>query len=109
MQKNKLKIFFVGGGTGGHVAPNIAIIDELKNISKNQESSIDFLYIGRIRGIEKELIKKYGLKYKGIFTGKFRRYFDIRNFSDIFLMILGFIQSSLFRSFHPFFDTRTIT
>lgn len=93
MQKDKFKIIFVGGGTGGHVAPNIAIIDELKNISKDRCINIDFLYIGRINGIEKELINKYGLKYKGIYTGKLRRYFSLKNFSDIILMLLGCIQS----------------
>jgi UDP-N-acetylglucosamine--N-acetylmuramyl-(pentapeptide) pyrophosphoryl-undecaprenol N-acetylglucosamine transferase len=93
MQKNKLKIIFVGGGTGGHVTPNIAIIDELKKISKDDKVHIDLLYIGRIKGIERDLIKKYGLKYKGIFSGKLRRYLDIRNLSDLFLMFLGFIQS----------------
>jgi len=87
------KIIFIGGGTGGHVAPNIAIIDELKNLAKDKGISLDLLYIGRRKGIERELIKKYGLKYKGIFTGKFRRYLDIKNLSDIFLMLLGFIQS----------------
>jgi len=75
------------------VAPNLAVIDELKNLTRGRGISLEILYIGRRKGIEQELVKKYGLKYKGIFTGKFRRYFDFKNFSDIFLMLLGFIQS----------------
>ncbi|MDD5731588.1 MAG: undecaprenyldiphospho-muramoylpentapeptide beta-N-acetylglucosaminyltransferase [Patescibacteria group bacterium] len=93
MEEKHFKIIFVGGGTAGHVAPNLAIIDELVKISKAKNVSVDFLYIGRRHGIEQELIGTYGLRYKGIFTGKLRRYFDIKNFSDIFLMLIGFVQS----------------
>lgn len=93
MENNAIKIIFVGGGTGGHVSPNIAIIEELKNITEGKEIALDLLYVGRRKGIELELIEKYGLKYKGIFTGKLRRYFHIKNLSDIFLMFAGFIQS----------------
>lgn len=90
-----MKIIFVGGGTLGHVLPNIAIINELKKVSKRQGVLMDFLYIGRINGIEKDVIEKQGIKYKGIFTGKLRRYWSWRNFSDPFLILFGFIQSFL--------------
>lgn len=88
-----MKIIFVGGGTGGHVQPNLAIIDDLTKILKKRGISPDLLYIGRFKGIEKELVGNLGIRYKGIFTGKLRRYWSWRNISDVFLVGLGFIQS----------------
>lgn len=91
--KKPYKIVFVGGGTGGHISPNIAIIDEIKKVCKKKDIFVDFLYIGRMSGIEKEIVEKKGIIFKGIFTGKLRRYWHWRNFTDLFLILMGFIQS----------------
>ncbi|HRY60518.1 MAG TPA: undecaprenyldiphospho-muramoylpentapeptide beta-N-acetylglucosaminyltransferase [Patescibacteria group bacterium] len=88
-----MKIIFVGGGTGGHVLPNIAIIDDLMKISKKKGIDIDFIYIGRFFGIEKRIVLSRGIRYKGIFAGKWRRYGNWRNYTDLLLIALGFIQS----------------
>lgn len=96
------RVAFVGGGSGGHVSPNLAIISELKKISSKKDVPIDVLYIGRRKGMEKDIIEKSGIKYRGIFTGKLRRYFNWRNFTDPFLILLGFFQSiSIIRKFAP--------
>lgn len=89
----KKKIVFVGGGTVGHVAPNIAIIGELKKTSEEQGIVLDLLYVGRRSGVEKQIAKTQHLKYKGIFSGKLRRYFSWRNITDPFLILFGFVQS----------------
>lgn len=81
------KILFTGGGTGGHVTPNIAIMEKL------QEDDFEFLYIGREEGIEKELIEKFGVKYKAVTTGKLRRYFSVENFKMPFRVIKGIYQA----------------
>jgi len=91
---------FVGGGTQGHVSPNLAIISEIKKIAQKKNLWIDFLYVGRKGGIEKEIVEKQGLKYKGIFTGKLRRYWSWRNFSDPFLILIGLLQSFLILIFN---------
>ena len=70
------KIVLTGGGTAGHVTPNMALIPLLK------EAGYDILYIGSKNGIEKELIEKEGIAYKGISTGKLRRYMSIENLKD---------------------------
>lgn len=80
------KIAFTGGGTAGHITPNIALIEELK-----QEYEI--LYIGMKNSMEEELIHKIEIKFIGINSGKLRRYFDFKNFTDIFRILLGFIES----------------
>ncbi|MEH7114668.1 undecaprenyldiphospho-muramoylpentapeptide beta-N-acetylglucosaminyltransferase [Neobacillus niacini] len=81
----KKKIVFTGGGSAGHVTPNIAIINELDNWDK--------YYIGSKKGIEKELIKKVGIPYFGINSGKLRRYIDFENFVDIFRVIKGCFEA----------------
>jgi len=81
------KIVFTGGGTAGHVIPNISIISEL-----NKED-FEIFYIGSKNGIEKELIQERNIPYYSIFSGKLRRYFSFENFTDIFKVIIGIIQS----------------
>ncbi len=77
------KIVLTGGGTAGHVTPNLAMIDRLK------ELGYEISYIGSIDGIEKKLVADYELPYYSISTGKFRRYFDWKNFTDPFRVLKG--------------------
>lgn len=81
------RIVFTGGGTAGHVTPNIALFPKLRN------SGYDIHYIGSYEGIEKRLIEDYRIPYYGISTGKFRRYFDVKNFSDPFRVVKGFVEA----------------
>ena len=82
------KIVLTGGGTAGHVTPNIALLPSLK------EAGFEVHYIGSYNGIEKELIENMGIPYYGISSGKLRRYFDVKNFSDPFRVIKGYGQAS---------------
>ena len=81
------RIVFTGGGSAGHVTPNIALFPRLRNMG------YDIHYIGSYDGIEKKLIEDYRIPYYGISTGKLRRYFDIKNFSDPFRVIKGFTEA----------------
>ncbi len=81
------RIVFTGGGTAGHVTPNIALFPKLR------ELGYDIHYIGSYEGIEKKLIEDYKIPYYGISTGKLRRYFDPKNFSDPFRVIKGFAEA----------------
>lgn len=78
------KIILTGGGTAGHVTPNLALIPTLK------ERGYDIRYIGSYQGIEKRLIEGAGIPYDGISTGKLRRYFDLKNFSDPVRVLKGY-------------------
>ena len=80
-------IVLTGGGTAGHVTPNIAMIPRL------QELGYDISYIGSNDGIEKKLIADFGIPYYGISSGKLRRYFDIKNLSDPFKVAKGYMQA----------------
>ena len=78
------KIVMTGGGTAGHVTPNIALMPALRN------EGYDISYIGSYDGIEKKLIEEMHIPYYGISSGKLRRYFDPKNFSDPLKVLKGF-------------------
>lgn len=81
------KIVFTGGGTAGHVTPNIALILALQP----QGWQID--YIGSHDGIEKSLIQTLAIPYHPISSGKLRRYFSWKNFLDPFHIVVGIAQA----------------
>ena len=81
------KIVLTGGGTAGHVTPNIALLPRLK------ELGYEISYIGSYDGIEKRLITDFDIPYYGIATGKFRRYLDAKNLTDPFRVIKGFAEA----------------
>ena len=83
----KKKIVFTGGGTAGHVTPNIALFPFL------EKEGYESYYIGSYNGIEKRLIEDFNVPYYGISTGKLRRYFDLKNLSDPFRVIKGYTQA----------------
>ena len=82
------RIVLTGGGTAGHVTPNIALLPKLK------ELGYDVHYIGSYNGIEKTLIEDCQIPYYGISSGKLRRYFDLKNFSDPFKVLKGFSEAA---------------
>ncbi len=90
------RIILTGGGTAGHVTPNIALLPRLR------ELDYDIQYIGSYNGMEKDLIEQEGVPYHGIATGKLRRYFSLQNFTDPFRVIKGFGEArSLVKSLQP--------
>jgi UDP-N-acetylglucosamine--N-acetylmuramyl-(pentapeptide) pyrophosphoryl-undecaprenol N-acetylglucosamine transferase len=95
---NNKTIVFTGGGTGGHVYPALPIIKLL------QEKGFKICWIGSHTGIEKRIIAEWNLEYYSISTGKLRRYFSFKNFTDIFRIIAGLFQSiRLIKKINPVF------
>ncbi len=82
------KIVMTGGGTAGHVTPNLALAPLLK------EQGYEIYYIGSYTGIEKKLVENAGITYYGISSGKLRRYHDWKNFTDPFRVIKGFSEAN---------------
>ncbi|MFD0692746.1 undecaprenyldiphospho-muramoylpentapeptide beta-N-acetylglucosaminyltransferase [Paenibacillus sp. GCM10027628] len=80
-------IVFTGGGSAGHVTPNIALMSKLRQLGW------DIHYIGSADGIEKDIIEREGVPFYPISSGKLRRYFDIKNFKDPFKVIKGVYES----------------
>ena len=81
------KIILTGGGTAGHVTPNIALIPKLR------ELGFEIEYVGSYNGMEKKLVEDAGLPYYGISSGKLRRYFSWQNFIDPFKVLKGFFEA----------------
>ena len=83
------RIVLTGGGTAGHVTPNLALIPEL------QRDGWDIHYIGAENSVEQKLIAEVpGVTYHAVACGKLRRYFDPKNFSDPFRVVKGVFQAS---------------
>lgn len=82
------RIILTGGGTAGHVTPCIALLPELKN------EGFDIQYIGSYNGMERKLIEEYQIPYHGISSGKLRRYFDPKNFTDPFKVMKGYLEAN---------------
>ena len=91
------RIVLTGGGTGGHVTPNLALIPHFL------ERGWDVHYIGTRDGIERGLIEPIaGVTYHAIRSGKLRRYFDVKNFTDPFRVLWGCLEAaSLMRRLKP--------
>lgn len=90
------RIVLTGGGTAGHVTPNLALLPRLK------EEGYEVHYIGSYDGIERKLLEEFDVPYYGISSGKLRRYFDPKNFSDPFKVLKGcFEASSLLKKIKP--------
>ncbi len=101
MKVNKNLVFFTGGGTGGHIYPGLAVADELKALAASNNYDIKISWIGCSKGMDKNIVEKaIGPDGKptvdnfyGIPSGKLRRYFSLKNFSDLFRIAGGFFAA----------------
>lgn len=101
MKLNPNLVAFTGGGTGGHIYPGLAVADELKNYLSEKNKNIQIAWIGCSTGMDKKIVEtavgvngsKIADSFYGIPSGKLRRYFSMKNFSDIFKIIGGFIKA----------------
>lgn len=84
------KILLTGGGSAGHVTPNMALIPQLKDLN------YEIKYIGSYTGIEKKLIEDIGIPYYGISSGKLRRYLSAKNITDPFRVLRGYSEAKKF-------------
>jgi UDP-N-acetylglucosamine--N-acetylmuramyl-(pentapeptide) pyrophosphoryl-undecaprenol N-acetylglucosamine transferase len=81
-------IVFTGGGTAGHVFPALAVLDALA-----ERRQARLVWIGSASGMERDIVTRRGIPYYGIPSGKLRRYFSLRNLTDLFLILAGFLSS----------------
>jgi len=84
----KRKVILTGGGSAGHVTPNLALIPQLK------AEGVEIHYVGTKDGIEREIIERRGdVRYHAISSGKLRRYFSFKNLTDPFRVLRGIGQA----------------
>ncbi|MDY7029103.1 MAG: undecaprenyldiphospho-muramoylpentapeptide beta-N-acetylglucosaminyltransferase [Spirochaetota bacterium] len=84
-----MRIACVGGGTGGHIFPGIAVIEELKK----RRTDLQIVWIGSGKQLERDITSRFDIPYYAVPSGKLRRYFSLRNFIDIFRLAAGFFAS----------------
>ena len=82
------RIVLTGGGTAGHVTPNLALLPGLR------ARGFEILYIGSLEGIEKGLMEQAGVEYRGIPTGKFRRYSGVATIRKAGNIFQGFYEAA---------------
>jgi len=81
-------IVFTGGGTGGHIYPGLAIAMELK-----KQLPCNIIWIGNKDGMDRQIVEDAGIEFCGIPTGKFRRYFSLKNVTDLIKIAGGFFTA----------------
>ena len=86
------RILLLGGGSGGHVFPLIAVAQALEEKSQQTGISLELMILGEGKFMAKA-VSETGLKFKPILAGKLRRYFSLLTILDIFKMPVGFFQS----------------
>lgn len=93
-----MKVVFSGGGTGGHIYPALATIDEWSK----QDPTVEFLYIGGERGLEKEIVPAAGISFEAVKIQGFVRSISLDNFQTIYLFLKAVKKAkSLLKTFHP--------
>ncbi|MFW5688108.1 MAG: undecaprenyldiphospho-muramoylpentapeptide beta-N-acetylglucosaminyltransferase [Spirochaetota bacterium] len=81
-------VLFTGGGTGGHVYPGLAVVDDVRRLV-----DAEVAWIGDSRGVERAIVEAHDVRFLGIPTGKLRRYLSLRNVTDVFRVIAGVLKS----------------
>lgn len=84
-----MRVIISGGGTGGHIYPALAIIDEIKR----QEPDSEFLYIGTKKGLEYDLVNRAGIPFQEIEIQGFRRRLTLENFQTVKKFMLAIKQA----------------
>lgn len=93
-----LRIIIAGGGTGGHIFPAIAIANALKQ----QDASIEILFVGAKGKMEMEKVPQAGYKIVGLTIAGFNRSSLIKNISLPIKLLESFIQvRSILKKFKP--------
>lgn len=93
-----MKVVISAGGTGGHIYPAVAIIEELKKRDEN----VQILYIGSKKGMESELIPNLNIEYKGIDVMGLPRKINTKFFKSIFVLFKGLSQAKkIIKNFKP--------
>lgn len=101
MKEDLIKVVFAGGGTGGHIYPGLAVCDELRRICKENGKQVQIHWIGNSRGMDRTIVEnnfdsegnRSADVFKGIPSGKLRRYLSFRNFLDLFKIFGGLVSS----------------
>ena len=90
-----IRIVLTGGGTGGHLFPLVGVSRKLNELTRLQNlGEPEIYYLGPGLFLESSLAREeMNFHYRVIVTGKWRRYFSLKNFADLFKIGIGLIQA----------------
>lgn len=88
-----MKIVLTGGGTGGHFYPLIAVTQALREISKKEKLIEPSIYFISPDKYNKKALYEANIEYRKVISGKWRRYFSLNNFIDLFKVAIGTFQA----------------
>lgn len=93
-----MKILLAGGGSGGPVAPLLAVAETIKQ----RHQTAKFLLVGTFSGPESLMAKRAGVEFTAIPAGKWRRYLSLANLFTPFLVVGGFLKAlKILKRFRP--------
>ncbi|MCC0659984.1 undecaprenyldiphospho-muramoylpentapeptide beta-N-acetylglucosaminyltransferase [Clostridioides sp. ZZV14-6154] len=93
-----MKVLLSGGGTGGHVYPAIAIANKIRD----EHPDAEIMFVGTEKGIESEIVPKYGFELKTVTVQGFKRKIDFDNVKRVFKLFKGLEQSrKIVKKFKP--------
>ena len=96
--KDPIRLLIAGGGTGGHVLPAVAVLEELSA----RQVPVQALWLGSSDGVEGDAARGAGVRFQAIQSGKLRRYLSVRNVVDTFRIPVGIGQAAIaVRRFRP--------
>lgn len=93
-----MRIVVSGGGTGGHIYPALALIEQLK--ARNLADEV--LYVGTSRGLESKIVPQAGIPFKTLELQGFKRKLTLENFKTIRLFLKSVREAkTMLRNFKP--------
>ena len=98
ISRKPVRLIIAAGGTGGHVLPAVAVVEELRS----RDIPLEILWIGSKNGVERDIAHSHGIEFAAVQTGKLRRYLDRQTLTDAVRIPTGIVQSWFkVRAFKP--------
>ncbi|XKT74985.1 MAG: UDP-N-acetylglucosamine--N-acetylmuramyl-(pentapeptide) pyrophosphoryl-undecaprenol N-acetylglucosamine transferase [Patescibacteria group bacterium UBA2103] len=88
-----MKFVFTGGGSGGHFYPLIAVAEEIRNIEREKKLVPPKLYYLAPAEYNNTALFQNNIEFVKIPAGKIRRYFDLKNFTGVFVTAWGTLKA----------------
>ena len=102
MEKKLHKMIFTCGGTAGHINPAIA----LAQLAREKEPTVEILFVGAERGLEKDLVPKAGYHFRTVHISSFHRSFKPHEIKHNLISACNLLRSprearAILREFQP--------